>query len=205
MKKMKLAFTLAEVIIVLGIVGILAEMVIPMLIANVETQKRIAGVKEIYSILSQATAQIRNDNGGTLTGLCNGLGNYNAASTLCVSNLYAPYLKYTKKCDSAPTTNGCWGGPTTYNLDKTVWWNGDHPIITAAMVLQNGMTVSFYKDSDLGSFGFDIDINGPTKGIPTNGVDIFLFMTTNDRLIPFQNGTTCSGVGNGCTGYYLMQ
>lgn len=49
-----IAFTLAEVIIVLGIIGIVAEMTIPVLMQNVSEAQYYAGAKKAYSTLSQA-------------------------------------------------------------------------------------------------------------------------------------------------------
>lgn len=56
-----IAFTLAEVIIVLGIVGIVAEMTIPTLVNNVNENIYYAGAKKAYSSLSQALLLIAAD------------------------------------------------------------------------------------------------------------------------------------------------
>lgn len=62
------AFTLAEVLITLGIIGIVAVMTIPAIINNSEKQSIVSKVKEAYSIMSQATGQIKNECGGTIKG-----------------------------------------------------------------------------------------------------------------------------------------
>ena len=49
----KAAFTLAEVLITLGIIGVVAAMTLPVLIANHQKQVTIARLKKIYSVLSQ--------------------------------------------------------------------------------------------------------------------------------------------------------
>lgn len=63
------AFTLAEVLITLGIIGIVAAMTIPAIINNSEKQSIVSKVKEAYSIMSQATGQIKTECGGTIRGL----------------------------------------------------------------------------------------------------------------------------------------
>lgn len=199
----KVGFTLAEVLITLSIIGVVAALTIPALQKNVNTIETTSKVKEIYSILSQATSQIKNDNGNTLSGLCSSYANYSAAATLCVSNLYASYLQYTQKCDTTPSTNGCWA-QKTYWMDKTTWWTGDHPIENSAFILKNAMAVTFYKDSD-GVFGFTVDTNGPNKGPNADGLDVFEFETNNDMVRSYQGGTDCSGQGRHCAGYYLLQ
>ena len=52
--KNKNGFTLAEVLITLGIIGIVAAMTMPALIANHQKQAAVAAVKKAYSILNQA-------------------------------------------------------------------------------------------------------------------------------------------------------
>jgi len=48
------AFTLAEVLIVIGMIGIIANMTIPTLINNAQEQTYKTGYKKAYSVLSQA-------------------------------------------------------------------------------------------------------------------------------------------------------
>lgn len=198
------AFTLAEILITLGIIGVVAAITIPLLQNEINDIEIKTKVKEAYSIFSQATQSLKNDNGGSLNNLCSSYTNYTTASSLCVLNLYAPYLQHLKKCDTNISDNGCWTAKTFF-LDKTTWWTGNHPIANSGLVLKNGMSVIFYKATDNGEFGFIIDINGPSKGSGTDGIDIFEFFTTNDTFIPFQLGTDCSGQGRHCSGFYLSQ
>jgi len=51
---MKNAFTLAEVLITLGIIGVVAALTIPNLIANYKEKQSIAHWKKMYSVISQA-------------------------------------------------------------------------------------------------------------------------------------------------------
>lgn len=57
--KRYMAFTLAEVLIVLGIVGIIAEITIPTVINDIQTSKYKAAWKETFSILSQVGTMAR--------------------------------------------------------------------------------------------------------------------------------------------------
>ena len=61
--KRKTAFTLAEVLITLGIIGIVAALTLPTLIANYQEKVWIKQFKTSYSILSQAYVQAYNDYG----------------------------------------------------------------------------------------------------------------------------------------------
>ncbi len=51
MKKLK-AFTLAEVLIVMGIIGVLAILTVPNMLSNVDARKRATSFKKAYSTLS---------------------------------------------------------------------------------------------------------------------------------------------------------
>lgn len=93
------AFTLAEVLIALVIIGIIAAMTIPALINNTNDQEFYSRFKKIYSELDGITRQIANDNGGVLP-VCG----YWTHS--CLYNLYIPYLKTLKTC--ANREHGCW-------------------------------------------------------------------------------------------------
>ena len=50
----KVAFTLAEVLITLGIIGVVAAMTLPTLVANYKEKQRVTQLKKSYSILQQA-------------------------------------------------------------------------------------------------------------------------------------------------------
>lgn len=54
MKNIKKGFTLAEVLITLGIIGVVAAMTMPSLVANYEKKRTATAVKKAYSELSQA-------------------------------------------------------------------------------------------------------------------------------------------------------
>lgn len=57
----KYAFTLAEVLITLGIIGIVAAMTIPTLIANYKEKELITRNKQAYSLVTQALNRIKAD------------------------------------------------------------------------------------------------------------------------------------------------
>lgn len=56
------AFTLAEVLITLGIIGLVAAMTIPSLIANTQKDEAVSKLKA-YSTISQAILLAKADNG----------------------------------------------------------------------------------------------------------------------------------------------
>lgn len=93
------AFTLAEVLIVLVIIGTIAAMTIPALMNKTNDQEFYSRFKKVFSELDGITRQIANDNGGVLP-VCG----YWTHS--CLYNLYIPYLKTIQTC--ANREHGCW-------------------------------------------------------------------------------------------------
>lgn len=97
MKNKKLGFTLAEVLITLAIIGVVAAMTIPTLISN--HNKKVVETKllRVHSVMNQAIKMSTVDNGETVT--WKGIGNKSATYDDCLDwfNTYlAKYLKYSK-------------------------------------------------------------------------------------------------------------
>lgn len=88
-------FTLAEVLITLGIIGIVAEVTIPTLYNGFAKQTTVTKLQNFYSNMSQAIKLSEIDNGPSSTW---NYGNMSSGSdTLIWFNTYlAPYIKYTK-------------------------------------------------------------------------------------------------------------
>lgn len=59
----KRGFTLAEVFITLVVIGIIVAITIPSLINKTNEQETVVGVKNAYSILSQAVNMAKTENG----------------------------------------------------------------------------------------------------------------------------------------------
>lgn len=95
------AFTLAEVLITLGIIGVVAAMTIPVLMNNIQDQQLKEALKKDVSVLSQATERMAYDNGGTLKGLF-------TVGTWQNSNSFLPYFSLIKVCNQNIDTGGCW-------------------------------------------------------------------------------------------------
>ena len=93
---MKKAFTLAEVLITLGIIGVVAALTMPALIAKYKEKETIVRLKKAYSMMSQAYQLAINENGApenwNLIAQASPEGAENFLNTI------APYLKITKNC-----------------------------------------------------------------------------------------------------------
>lgn len=70
----KLGFTLAEVLITLGIIGVVAAMTIPTLLSNTNDQEFKTGLKKAMSTLNQAVTMSIALDGTDFSGLVSGTG-----------------------------------------------------------------------------------------------------------------------------------
>ena len=61
----RVAFTLAEVLITLGIIGVVAALTIPNVIKQYQDRVTVAKLQKAYSVLNQAFRQSENDNGSS--------------------------------------------------------------------------------------------------------------------------------------------
>lgn len=221
--KKKLAFTLAEVLITLGIIGIVAAMTIPALInkkqkAEIETQ-----LKENYSIIQQSLKMAENDDIAIDSYLAE---NIESVKSWFYTNL-APYMKYSHVCFNA---EGCWQsmGPTKTLAGTVARYNQTNIGVGYNIVtikLNNGANVSFdsygtndiktllgrnctYEDKALGIF---IDVNGDRKP-NIIGKDIYVAVWTDKGLLPAGIDETeatvdinCSATANTVNaGYYCL-
>lgn len=97
--RFKHSFTLAEVLITLGIIGIVAAMTLPALITNYQKKVSATRLEQTYSMLSQAFLLAQKDhediqywNFGGGQDATNG-GNFKTATTTFTETYLLPYLK----------------------------------------------------------------------------------------------------------------
>ncbi len=98
----KAAFTLAETLITLGVIGIVAAMTIPTLISSYQEKVTITKVKKMYSTLSNAYELYKIENGDP------GFITMNETGALQLAEIFKPYLKIAKDCGTRG--KGCVNG-----------------------------------------------------------------------------------------------
>ena len=176
------AFTLAEVLLALSTIGILAALTIPSLIQQIEFKQNKVAFKKAYSDIAAATQRIMNDNGGSLKGV---FANENG-----LRDKYLNYLIYTKKCDSTVSYGNCW-----HAVGKFYWLNGAETGWTGepGAILNNGALLNFsFSDTNCANTSYygaancgfiAIDVNG-FKAPNTFGKDIFELYIQDFRIRP---------------------
>lgn len=105
----KFGFTLAEVLIVLGIVGIIAEMTIPALINDTKEQIYKTAYKKSFSVISQAFTRALGDNA-----LIYQSGTYGSQGAEANFATIRQYISASKQCTTT-TLSECW------NTNGEVW------------------------------------------------------------------------------------
>lgn len=186
------AFTLAEVLITMGVIGVVAALTIPTLMSKISEQQNRTALKEFYSLLSNASAHIRNDNSGTLKNLC--------STNTCFKDLYKTKLAFVKECDQGDVKGKCWAS-SWKTLDNGTGWdlNNSGAGTAAGLVLNDGMYMTFEWATDNGSgactlddegmgianqcFVSSVDVNG-SKPPNQMGYDIFRFYVYADKVKP---------------------
>lgn len=195
----KKAFTLSEVLITLGIIGIISALTIPTLIKNYQEKIRDNQFKKAYAILNQALRMT--------------IGNYDYTPR-CYYPLGAPYggprqdceefwtnfrknLKVVKYCEKNAFALGCiphYDGVEVIlkenhkndsDYDEEYWENFSYNMdnfrtnniktVNPAFVLNDGTIIVLYKGAPL----FFVDVNG-INGENAFGHDVFAFKVYSD-------------------------
>lgn len=196
---------MAEVLITLGIIGVVAAMTMPALLNKTKNAELVTAYKKVYSELSQVYMTIKADNGGTLEGLCNSSNDY--------YELFKKYMKNIRICDAGTASGRCWAENWYYINGSKVY---STEAASSSMILPSGASILFMYMSNscessvelrrpIGCGRLRVDLNGVKKP-NTVGRDIFDFYITKEGLLPRgseKTGTdTLSDWGKGA---YLLQ
>ena len=211
---MKRGFTLAEVLITLSILGVVAAIMIPSTMHKIQDTQQLAGFKRAYSMLDNALQMMY-----VVEGLPStwsdwpSTDEYNSSNANYFAQKLAKYLAVQKYCGS---NSGCFSYGT-----KRKYSNGSDKLLfndlagtnsnnadffadentNGKMTLKNNMRVSlsaryanhsFTKSRCLGSIR--VDINGE-KGPNRYGYDVFSF-PFDEKGIQTKPGAYCGGNWN---------
>jgi len=126
-----IGFTLAEVLITLGIIGIVAEMTIPSLVNSYQNQIYVTSFKEEFAIMSSAWQQLITENGGYIAGVYPTADS--ALDGLCTK------MKCTTICHSSDDQTKCFLDTNWLMLNKGAAWQS---ILGPSAILANGFSFS---------------------------------------------------------------
>lgn len=187
-KSFKKAFTLAEIVVAVAIIGILSALTLPTLLTNsiAINNQYVDGLKKTYSGLLYTTERIKANNSGVFTGAWVN----DATVDDNLRNLYSSGLKIIKVCDQADAKTGCWSADY-YKFDGTA--NSLDLSSYSMAVLNDGTFLVFHSLStactdtsvagNIGCGEIYIDVNG-AKSPNRFGKDIFLFYISSNKIVP---------------------
>lgn len=194
---MKKAFTLAEVLITLGIIGIVAAMTIPALNNKIREKETITKLQTTYSILAQAFKSIEAESGDPDAWNLSG-ASYNKEDSEIIAKYILPSLKLTQDCGTGANTSCFYGGRYKYLNGTTVGSYGGYGLYK--VVLLNGTALSFGQWNANERIDFYVDTNG-VNAPNTIGRDLFVISWYKDKgLLPLGatgTGYSCDKSGNG--------
>lgn len=175
------AFTIAEVLITLGIIGVVAAITISTLTSKIQNIKYYSAFQKSYSTLSQITESLLLEN-GNMAGVVPGYSSFSQA--------FLSKSKNTRFCPSATAIGDCWA-PTLLMLDNSTDFMSGFAMDTIVFLDGSAAAIREWSYdcstslSGLNDVCFEIfldtnSMNGPNKW----GRDIFLFYATKNKLIP---------------------
>ena len=182
----KLGFTLAEVLITLGIIGIIAALTLPAILAKTEKLETIARLKKAYSVLSQGIKQSEIDNGDISTWP---IGEQISDMNEYFNKYWKPYYKGPKICQKATdcgyVSNYPWNNLSGNRLEWQLL-SGNSRIL---FILADGTFIfsprnTYLEGDDLyqTALFFYVDINGPKKP-NVLGKDVFIFTLKDGKML----------------------
>ena len=194
----KYAFTLAETLIVMGIIGVVAALTLPNLNSSTGDKEKVVKVKKIYQNLNDVMGRAVAVYGPVEDWFVNDLNS--TAQTTRAGERLTEFMKLSKNCKM---TEGCYTGDsdTISDFYKVILSDG------TGLGLRNLSNVIY----------FYIDIDGINKGKNSEGYDRFTFCTSNDSVVPvgdveypYQKGESTiyglcgnSGTKAGCTRWVI--
>ena len=209
----KAAFTLAEVLITLGIIGVVAAMTLPALINKTQHQELQTGLKKNYTVLQQALLRAQLDTGEVVKP-----ANYQKVEGVTkgspLKKLLTKYIKNAQDCGGGTEKGSCienasiTGNENAKNPYKT--FNGKNSVIPNW--LDDGQFITtdgtlFLLESAMGDGStvypilITVDVNGVQKRPNRWGYDLFTFqLTDSGKLLPVgAEGTSYTDMSKYCS------
>ena len=181
----KTAFTLAEVLITLGIIGVVAAMTMPSLIANNRNKAIEVSLQKNYSAMEQALLRISED-----------YGDLPNVSTIGGRNLKSELMKYmnvAKDCGWGTEAGDCIINPD-FGIGGTQAEYKNYTQVASAnvnkwddgqFVLADGSLYMIENQNFVNRLYISVDVNGFGKRPNVWGKDVFTFQLMDDgKLLP---------------------
>ena len=170
---MKKGFTLAEVLVTLGIIGVVSAMTVPTLMQNYQRKSYVTQLHKVYNELQQALLQYQTDRNAL---------NYKEAglnSIGALRNFVTSYFKVVNDCGT--DIEPCFARDYK-DLQGTEAKNLFESDTIYKYVLANGAAITVEAPDANGNFTVHVDINS-TNGPNIMGRDLFALKIYNNGII----------------------
>ena len=175
------AFTLAEVMIVVAILGAVAVMVMPNLKNNTSEDTYIPTLKAAYGQLEAAISSVISDYSSIQDAKSASTDCGSSNEDTCLDNLIANKLDLQLNCETSNLSR-------CYSSEKLKYIDGNNASSGAsyarcgyAFILSNGVAICHISDTTHDYETYEIDVNGPKKGPNVLGIDVFrTYLDVND-------------------------
>lgn len=195
------AFTLAEILITLGIIGVVAAMTIPALITNQQKKVIPTKLRRALSVMNQAYRAAYDDIGEATPSEVRNMGGVEY-----VKKYWAPYLKISNICNTYTDCGYKKNTPFKYldgsnahhtvasSKDNVIWFQTAEGFVYAVFYYDRG-------NGDIASFMY-VDVTGGS-GPNIFGKDVFILARLIDGekggfVAPYGYRSTTNSVNNGC-------
>ena len=219
-----IAFTLAETLIVMGIIGVVAALTIPNLNSSTHNKEQVTRYKKLYAELNEAQDRAIAVYGPIETWFVGDYSVYLQRNNIYFDRL-TEFLKIQKSCRDA--VGNCASSEVVLSLQEKIKkptagygsasYNRDAELPQA--ILSGGASIiriNIQTDDCTGSVNafsginentnvcgeLQVDTDGPNKGSNTWGIDLFTFSITKDGIYPkYRSDTYMQNYLYNCTLY----
>jgi prepilin-type N-terminal cleavage/methylation domain-containing protein len=166
-KKYFKAFTLVEILIALGVIGIISAITIPILINGYQKKVMVSRLKQTYSMLTNVIRMSEEEN-GVLTNdeIKSGVNLYSNDTKGFFKKYFVPYMSGTSYIIYDIKNQGSWISKTPSGVKNFNFGKGTY-------CARNGVCFYFINHSSIYTY-IIVDLNGPSKPNIV-GHDIFYF------------------------------
>lgn len=173
------AFTLAEVLVTLGIIGVVSALTVPTLMQNYQKKSYVTQLHKVYNEILQASMNLQTDK-NAVNLRETGLGSVDGSV-----NFIKNYFKVIQDCGNDPSP--CFASGNYKKIDGTKYLNYDNSASKSHhyFVLASGAAIVIYPHTDISDnivVEIGTDINGK-QGPNIVGRDVFGMYLYNNGVI----------------------
>jgi prepilin-type N-terminal cleavage/methylation domain-containing protein len=196
MDNVKKAFTLAEVLITLAIIGVVASLTIPSVVRNYQKQQTVVRLKKIYSTLNQAYNNSQAENGSYESWD----DAFKAGPSEYFKNYIKPYMKILKVCETYQECKYQTNFPWKQITGTTYSEGAVSPTAGVSFITTDGIFVNMRTTGGSGASETFVRIDLNVEKEPNRlGRDVFVLRRTNKGILLECYSNTTDSINTNCS------